>query len=288
MPESDSTDSFNKRQPIWRVLLVQGQLGSSFRSIAGSLKWSASAKARSSPAIDWDSANTDSMPTMKSHISFVRHFAVCLIDKDVWISSLSIKEKFMRASFWEHPGESTGGNEALPLNGVRWGIGAIEKIDAIQELGDTKVTMKAIREHLYAYLFEGWEYVALWWNCQDFAISLALLIVGEEALHLLRWIRIRLSEIAKHEWMVWHRTVARSFFLGTGGVWTVAAVDALGLMCPPILALGWGAFALGAISGTYGAVQNWGKWVERERRMVALAQKFPEVAALCCESQDTK
>ena len=103
-----------------RVFLVQAPIGKSFQSIASALNWSASAKGPVRVAIDWDSTEIDTIPTMKSHISFVRHFRVCIIDDDIWTNpAYTLLEKLKRSRFWEHPG-AIGGSEAQQHNSVAW------------------------------------------------------------------------------------------------------------------------------------------------------------------------
>jgi hypothetical protein len=137
-----------------RVLLVQAPIGKSFQSIASALDWSTSAKGPVCVAIDWDSTDIDTIPTMKSHISFVRHFAVCLIDDDIWTkSTYTLLEKFMTARFWEHPGASSG-SEAQQRNSTCWSEADIKQIDAIQEVGITRLNLNEIRENCKSASFD--------------------------------------------------------------------------------------------------------------------------------------
>jgi hypothetical protein len=57
----------------WRILLIQIPLGNSFKSISNSVNWFAAAVGRVTSAIPWDSTDTDSLPSIKSQFSFVRH-----------------------------------------------------------------------------------------------------------------------------------------------------------------------------------------------------------------------
>ena len=150
--------------------------------------------------------------------------------------------------------------------------------------------LKALYEHdslvltnrkVYPKLFEDWDYLPLWWNCHDFAIRLAFLIAGKEALHLLRWIMTRLSKILKSEVEKWDYRFTSGAVVGWGGCATTILLEAgLGVVCPP-LALG--AWSLGFFSGvaaTIHSTKNKGKWWEQKERMTALEKKFPQLTQL--------
>jgi hypothetical protein len=100
---------------------------------------------------------------------------------------------------------STSGKPAQLRDGLPWEIEHIEHIEHIDAIQDLEETNRSITKHrelrprpnfcckdtsytnlVYYNLFDDWPYDALWWNGHDFAIRLAYLIIGDEALDILR------------------------------------------------------------------------------------------------------
>jgi hypothetical protein len=145
MCDQDS-NNLTQGQPAWRVILVQCPVGKSFESIANALPWSEAAVGTTESTIKWDDNDTSVIPTIRSNLYFVRHYALCLIPKGIWEdATVSTREKFKKGRFWEHPGASSG--QPASVNGIPWEISYIESIDAIQDIGETNLSLNAISEH---------------------------------------------------------------------------------------------------------------------------------------------
>jgi hypothetical protein len=152
--------------------------GKKFESIASALPWSEDSVGTTASTINWDDNDTSIIPTIKSNLYFVRHYALCLIPNSIWDVTISTREKFNHGRFWKH----LGGQPAEPVDGIAWEVEYIESIDAIQDVGLTKLSLNAISEHrkssacpllvmrpilryfylVYANVLNGWVYDPLW------------------------------------------------------------------------------------------------------------------------------
>jgi hypothetical protein len=280
-------------QQTWRLILVQRPMGESFQNIANAIPWSKASIGPTKSTIDWDDNDTSTLPTMESNLYFVRHIALCVIPKDTWEdATLSRREKFRHGLFWEHPGASSG-KPAQLRDGLPWEIEHIEHIDAIQDLGETNRSITKHREFrprpifcckdssytnlVYYNLFDGWPYDALWWNCHDFAIRLAYLIVGDEALHILRSIlkALRYQVQSEMSFKKDQSAVKWTFGLGYTG--------AILMTIPPLAPVGSIILGLGLLSWGIGTVSRSrdrnSKWTSRSN-MAAIEAKFPQLIQL--------
>ncbi|KAL3452711.1 hypothetical protein BJX65DRAFT_302620 [Aspergillus insuetus] len=110
---------------------------------------------------------------------FTRHFAVCLLPRDVYETpGLAWTGAFRSATFWEliGPGVRLGEGE-----GVRWTDENIASIDGILYVGLTEASDAEISTEFYRPLKNAWQtYDPVWWNSFDFAIRLAYLLIHEE------------------------------------------------------------------------------------------------------------
>ncbi|KAK1147971.1 hypothetical protein N8T08_000487 [Aspergillus melleus] len=109
--------------------------------------------------VNWNSRDSDALPNLTSRLKFTTHYALCVIDSERWDdTSLTLKERFTGAKFWDHPGDSTksassrnsasnSSREPAERNAcVVWDIGAITEIDSGQEIGRTDMSDEEISE----------------------------------------------------------------------------------------------------------------------------------------------
>ncbi|KAH7028134.1 uncharacterized protein B0I36DRAFT_351556 [Microdochium trichocladiopsis] len=166
----------------WQVLIVQSPLGDSFKSISNALAWPSRALGDIQSHIDWDLSDTQTLPPITAELRFVRHYALCLVPKGVWNrDDLTRLEKIQQAWVWEHTGK-----KAELRDPTRLAREVIQKIDAVQDIGETQLNPDA-EVIVYQRLFCAWgPYHPLFWNCHDLAIRLAYVILGESAGELLR------------------------------------------------------------------------------------------------------
>jgi len=82
-------------------------------------------------AVPWSSTDLDSIPPLLPALHFRRHFALCLIRREVWTSpTKTLAEKFEGQLFWDYYGNDTGCSR-----GAAWLPDTIRDINAIQDLG---------------------------------------------------------------------------------------------------------------------------------------------------------
>jgi hypothetical protein len=80
--------------------------------------------------IPWNSTDTHLIPSMFASLVFRRHFALCLVLKEVWESkSKTLAEKFENQLFWDHCG-----NNFKDSRGATWSPRRIAEVNAIEEL----------------------------------------------------------------------------------------------------------------------------------------------------------
>ncbi|KAH8424772.1 uncharacterized protein LDX57_002515 [Aspergillus melleus] len=137
------------------ALLVTAPVSESFQNIVEAI----GGKVPPSPPVDWDSRDSDALPNLTSRLKFTTHYALCVIDSERWDdTSLTLKQRFTGAKFWDHPGDSTklassrssasnSSSEPTELNAcVVWDIGLIKEIDSRQEIGRTDMSDEEISE----------------------------------------------------------------------------------------------------------------------------------------------
>lgn len=128
-------------------------LGHSFRSIVRVI----GREPPSSPPFDWESQDNNTLPDLASRVKFTTHYALCVIDSEVWDSpSQTLLGKFLSAKFWDHPGEATmlapsgcstsnSSTRSAELNaGIPWSEDHIRAIDSGQEIGRTNMSDEGI------------------------------------------------------------------------------------------------------------------------------------------------
>uniref|UniRef100_A0A0B7KIR1 Uncharacterized protein n=1 Tax=Bionectria ochroleuca TaxID=29856 RepID=A0A0B7KIR1_BIOOC len=147
------------------------------------------------------------VPTTIDNVSVATHLAVGLLDEDDWKSeALTLPEKLQKAQFWEHMGAGMSGSitkipwSGIPGAGREWIPQDIDSIQAIEVLGRIHTANSEVLNEIFAQLWDGWVYLPVWWNCQDFAIRLAyLFITTDEArrtlVNLARIFRERIVEM---------------------------------------------------------------------------------------------
>jgi hypothetical protein len=81
--------------------------------------------------IPWTSASTAYIPSMLASLVFRRHFALCLVLKEVWKSeSMTLAQKFEVSSFWDHCGDTKDGSRA-----ATWPTTRVATINVFWKLG---------------------------------------------------------------------------------------------------------------------------------------------------------
>ncbi|KAK9443979.1 hypothetical protein VB005_02505 [Metarhizium brunneum] len=110
------------------------------------------------------------------------------------VGNVCLLETFKAARRWEHAGWARSGssisgtsNSGPSANGSskvgragrceQWNEKSVESIQAVQKLGEVERTDDDISHQVFDPLFQDWEYYPVWWNCQDFAIRLAYLLL---------------------------------------------------------------------------------------------------------------
>lgn len=84
--------------------------------------------------INWNYKGRNNIPSMVASLAFRRHFALCLVRKEVWESTnKTLAQKFENQLFWDYYGQSTQYSRASC-----WSLRNIITINAIQELGIVK------------------------------------------------------------------------------------------------------------------------------------------------------
>jgi hypothetical protein len=82
-------------------------------------------------AVPWGLTDPDSIPPLLPALHFRRHFALCLVRREVWTSrTKSLADKFEDQLFWDYHG-----NHTTCSQGTTWPSESIRKINAIQDLG---------------------------------------------------------------------------------------------------------------------------------------------------------
>jgi hypothetical protein len=135
------------------VLLITTPVGESFQSIAQVTGY----RAQQDTPIDWTSHENSALPDLASRLRFTTHYALCVIDRELWEStSVSLLQKFRGARFWDHPGDFTmmspsrssrSNSSTIPasLNACQpWSDGAIYNIDSGEVIGQTDMSDEEI------------------------------------------------------------------------------------------------------------------------------------------------
>jgi hypothetical protein len=84
------------------------------------------------PPVDWGSRSYHSFPSIQTHLSFAKHYALGAVSRKEWENEgLTNLERLKRARFWEHSGPNT--SQKLSQS---WGEdGKIMLIEAVEFLG---------------------------------------------------------------------------------------------------------------------------------------------------------
>lgn len=135
------------------MLLITTPVGESFQSIAHATGY----RAQQSTEIDWSSHENSALPDLASRLRFTTHYALCIIDREIWEStSVSLLQKFRGALFWDHPGDFTmmspsrssrSNSSMIPasLNACQpWSVGEICNIDSGEVIGMTDMSDEEI------------------------------------------------------------------------------------------------------------------------------------------------
>ncbi|KAJ0416342.1 hypothetical protein BJY00DRAFT_316993 [Aspergillus carlsbadensis] len=266
------------------VLLVTAPISHSFRQIVRVIGHEPPASA----PVDWDSHDNNALPTLESRLKFTTHYALCVIDTERWEDpSLTLLDKFMRAKFWDHPGDATKlslstsssrGSSMRPADsnaGVQWDPDDLRMIDSGEEIGRTDLSDEEITK-VYLELRRDWKYMPVFWNCHDLAVRLGHLVVSPsmEAVKFLRRL-IALLQRAYSQEISWFPIAAK---VGACG-WGVGAIGAVAAI-PPLAAAGAGVFMLGWSVGFFGPAVQAFKVSARHGYMRALEEHFPALKAL--------
>ncbi|PYH95592.1 hypothetical protein BO71DRAFT_473667 [Aspergillus ellipticus CBS 707.79] len=195
------------------------------------------------PPIDWSSCKNSALPSLMSQLKFTTHYAVCVIDAEIWDNeSWTLRQKFLSATFWDHPGKNmlgslrskTSGTDRqrreLSNEGTSWSDSMIAEIVSGDEIGVTGMSDEAISKGIalvYTNLLKGWRYMSVFWNCHDFAIRLGHLIIlpSLETTIFLRNLIALLRQAYIHE-IDW-RTAAMNLRLVSGLLWQEFLYSAL-------------------------------------------------------------
>ncbi|KAH8880840.1 hypothetical protein GQ53DRAFT_833014 [Thozetella sp. PMI_491] len=144
-------------------------------------------------AIPWSEVDLASIPSMLPSLHFRRHFAICLVPKDIWTSrTITIFQKLDGQLFWDYYGNNTNYSR-----GAVWPSNTVRQINAIQDLGVALSGEDAANlcTEYYIELRRDWEYFNIWWNAADFALSLACLLVQDAPVQTCRQILQRLAQL---------------------------------------------------------------------------------------------
>ena len=116
------------------------------------------------PRIEWESRDTTALPPMRDFLAFRRHFALCLVKKEVWESThVRLIDKFADQPFWDYYGR----NSSYTIQQT-WTDGEISKINGIQSLGIIRSDGNVLQEFS---------------NCKSKPLLLQLLIITRSHLH---------------------------------------------------------------------------------------------------------
>ncbi|PWY74838.1 hypothetical protein BO83DRAFT_407726 [Aspergillus eucalypticola CBS 122712] len=241
----------------------------------------------------WNYRNRNQTGSLPEPPGFMRHFAVCLVPEAVWMDGTTdLLQKFQRGSFFELVGPNITDEEG---GGVCLGEEKIRSIDGIVEIGLVTYDNEAITESFYKPLRTAWgRYDSIWWNCSDFTIRLACMILPDpEEKDILRRLllfvcvsRLQTLEFAIEQFhgriflSSWTAGVA-SWVGGAGSALLVGAFPAVF----PIAFLGSCAFGMGSgIAGMWRASRVGTKeYPEWKARSNELEQRFPQLRGLVGE-----
>ncbi|EHA28430.1 hypothetical protein ASPNIDRAFT_43261 [Aspergillus niger ATCC 1015] len=267
------------------VLIVTVKSGRSYKAIKDALGID-----NDSPVFTRACSQTESLPPPPS---FMRHFAVFLVPQAIWVDeTMNLLQKFEHGSYFELVGPDMTDKEG---GGVCWREEKVRSIDGIEEVGLVTYDNEAIIESFYNPLRKAWgRYDTIWWNCSDFTIRLACMILPDpDHKQLLR--RLLLFICDSRLWALKYainKSHGRMFTTG----WAGAMISGLGVFgsallvgaAPvvfPIACVGSCTFGLGSgilgswRSGRVGAKE----YPEWRRRSDKLEQQFPQLRELIGE-----
>ncbi|ORY06248.1 hypothetical protein BCR34DRAFT_35871 [Clohesyomyces aquaticus] len=266
------------------VLLITTPVGQSFQSIARAI----GRQPPPSPHVDWSSFENSALPDLKSRLKFTTHYALCVIDCDLWDgNSLSLLDKFRSARFWDHPGDKTmsassqssrSNSSMKPANlnaCVTWNDAHIIQTESGEEIGRTDKSDDEITQ-VYRELRRDWTYMPVFWNCHDLAIRLAHIILPP-SMGVIRVLKSLMHSLrqAYHKEIDWSKTAGKTCM----GGWGAAAVGGVTAV-PPLLAAGVCVFVAGWSVGFFGGFVHNSKLRTRYAFMIKLEERFPQLKSL--------
>jgi hypothetical protein len=261
--------------------------------------------------ISWRSKRTRSIHPMLPSISFRRHFALCLVAKQVWESrAICLDEKFRGQLFWDYCGD-----QATSSRAAIWDPARIRSIELIQELGiivsdqDASVICSTRKLFtIYSRLFHkglsilhyrstkrilgyvelqrDWQYLNIWWNGADFALVLASLLVGHSGQRQCRALWQRLAELREIEIIQPRAQACSRSIMGAVmmcGAAIVATIATAGAALPFTGTLMAGSLGVGAVSATTQEVLSQAEDSRRAKRQTycnRLQDRFPRLERL--------
>ncbi|KAK2616803.1 hypothetical protein QQS21_000180 [Conoideocrella luteorostrata] len=188
---------------------------------------------------------------------------------------MSLIEKFETAVFWDHPGGTANAVSSQVIwsmqpkrsnAGVPWSSDEIYKIESGEVIGHTDLFDEEITR-VYADFRRDWAYMPVFWNCHDFAIRLAYIIVPRS-----KDVIDRLQELMVALRWAYHGEIYRVYKGITkygGGAATLGIVAGMSSF-----ALLGGAAIVGLIIGEN--VMNSQQTI-REKCIISLEKQYPEL-----------
>ncbi|KAE8445965.1 hypothetical protein EG329_012744 [Mollisiaceae sp. DMI_Dod_QoI] len=236
------------------------------------------------PRIPWSSTGTHPIPSMLASLVFRRHFALCLVLKEVWESkSKTLAEKFEGQLFWDHCGDAIQGTRA-----AAWSLHRIVEVNAIEELGIIALDGDAtdLCTKLYIQLRSDWCYRNIWWNDADFSLILAYLLVESKAAPKCAALMHRLAELREIEVTRPRAQASQGTAMACAatfvGSWVLTAVTggvALPVTGPAMIASWGGAMASGITGDILSSGEN--EWRKRRKESrTKLQARFPDLRGL--------
>jgi hypothetical protein len=249
---------------------------------------------RHRPVIDWNDSNIRAIPSTMELSTFVRHFAVCLMPKDVYEDDTKpLMKKFQDCTYWELLGLDLVPNEG---DCIGWSREKICKIDSILEIGMTTFSNDTISRGCKLYpglgvgqrlmvvdyepLRAAWsDYDAIAWNSFDFTVRLACLVLSDSrATAQLKAVRERLERIRRFEVTKAAEESTTQTFIGS---WAVAmSAGILGLagaaVAAPVFLTAWTVGAGASVHNAWLMIRPEPGFMKKWRRLSRLIEtKFP-------------
>lgn len=204
-------------------------------------------------AIDWESHDTSSIPSIINPSDFRAHISFCLVDKGVWESrTITLLDKLAHGLYWNiHSQNDWNAGASWSSKTIRT-ISAVEVLGVVEEANDVAI---ANCHQYFDLLRQGWEYLNISWNDVDFAIILGLLVTGSCAVEKSKilfnafW-KLRVQQVLRPRLEVCDKPFKGAWSVGfASGLATVAS---LGLTAPvtiPLFLWSWGVAMGSGIAG---------------------------------------